>query len=176
MPYKDAQGSHTCNFLFLLRSPLGAREAGSGMAFPCVWCCRPPRGFGIGSQGGGKEATGGERQFLETSLCVVPQLSEWCDAGPSRLSIILPLCLRREGKKKALQAFSQEAQLCIFCQGVVHTTAPKSCQHAWPHRCCEKLGNCRECFTVLENGAHRKTLLFSKVTLLGAITKNGRQN
>lgn len=80
----------------------------------------------------GKEAIGGERQFLEISLCVVPQLLS--DVIQSRA--VTPshnsATLLEEGGKKCLQAFSQEAWLCIFCQSVVHMAAPKPCQHAWP--------------------------------------------
>lgn len=173
MPYKDARGSGTCNSLFLFRSPLGKREVGAGMAFPCVWCCRPPGGLGVGSQVGGKEAIGGERQFSEISLCVVPQLGEWCDAEQGCHTFPSFLHSAWGERKKEVSAGLQPGGLVVHLLSRCGA-APKPCQHAWPHHCCGKLGNCRDCFIVLENGDHRKRLLFSKVTLLGAITENGR--
>lgn len=53
------------------------REVGAGMALPCVWWCRPPRGLEAGSRAKGRKQLGGKKQVLKSSPSAVPQLSEW---------------------------------------------------------------------------------------------------
>lgn len=147
IPYKDAWGSHTCNLLFLFRSPAGVREAGAGMALSCVWWCRPRRGLGAGSRAEGRKQLERKRQFLKPPLAVVPP-TQWvmrdAEQGRHAFPSFCHSVSGGGGKKRLLQPFSQEARLCIVCPAAVYTSTLKPCRQAWPHRCCGKFGNCRE--------------------------------
>lgn len=122
------------------------REVGAGMALPCVWWCRPPRGLEAGSRAKGRKQLGGKKQVLKSSPSAVPQLSEW-RVMQSRAGALFHHSvtqLQGGGGGEPLQAFSQGAWLCIVCQAAVYTAALKPCRQAWPLQCCGKLGNCRE--------------------------------
>lgn len=122
------------------------REVGAGMALPCVWWCRPPRGLEAGSRAKGRKQLGGKKAGFKVFTIGCPP-AQWvtCDAEQGRCAFP-SFCHSASGGGggEPLQAFSQGAWLCIVCQAAVYTAALKPCRQAWPLQCCGKLGNCRE--------------------------------
>lgn len=154
------------------------REVGAGMALPCVWWCRPPRGLEAGSRAKGRKQLGGKKQVLKSSPSAVPQLSEW-RVMQSRAGALFHHSVTQ------LQG-GGGGSLCkpsARGPGYASFVKPQCTPPLWnpagkPGRSSvvESLETAERLFVLiaLESGARRKKLLFSRVTLLGVVAKNGR--
>lgn len=154
------------------------REVGAGMALPCVWWCRPPRGLEAGSRAKGRKQLGGKKAGFKVFTIGCPP-AQWvtCDAEQGRCAFP-SFCHSASG--------GGGGSLCkpsARGPGYASFVKPQCTPPLWnpagkPGRSSvvESLETAERLFVLiaLESGARRKKLLFSRVTLLGVVAKNGR--